>query len=146
MQTTSFCHHILLTGHSTHDNPRKSKTKCIAFLKKKRNLKKLELDEKKFALCKFGEASWNNFVIVPEQKCIKKTLTDVLDDIGQDVLEKHVQYIAKNNELTQEIKHTHLQKSWQIIYSTHIFTVHLCGTYFPQPSKNSRKPGTRIIG
>ena len=38
---------------STHDNPRKSKTKCMAFLKKKRDLKKLALDDK--------ELPWYNF-------------------------------------------------------------------------------------
>ena len=111
---------------STHDNPRKSKTKCMAFLKKKRDLKKLALDDKKLP--------WVNSV-----KHLGTTLTDILD-MGQDLLQKRAQYTVKNNELT------HLQKSWQIIYSTYIFTVHLCGICFLHPSKNLRKPGTRLIG
>ena len=100
----------------------------MAFLKKKRDLKKLALDDK--------ELPWVNSV-----KHLGTALTDILD-MGQDLLQKLAQYIAKNNELTT---HTHLQKSWQIIYSTHIFTVHLCGICFLQPSKNLRRPGTRLI-
>ena len=72
---------------STHVNPRKSKTKCIAFLKKKRNLKKLALDEKKLP--------WVNSL-----KHLGTILTDAVDDMGQDILEKRAQYIAKNIELT----------------------------------------------
>ena len=100
----------------------------MAFLKKKRDLKKLALDDK--------ELPWVNSV-----KHLGTTLTDIVD-MGQDLLQKRVQYIANNNELTKDKR----QKSWQIIYSTHIFTVHLCGICFLQPSKNLRKRGTRLIG
>ena len=50
---------------STHGNPRKSKTKCMAFLKKKRDLKKLALDDK--------ELPWVNSV-----KHLGTTLTDTV--------------------------------------------------------------------
>ena len=68
---------------STHNNPRKSKTKCKALWKKKPNLKKLALDDKKLPMV--------NIV-----KHFGTTLTDVLDDISQDILEESAQYIAKN--------------------------------------------------
>ena len=57
---------------STHDNPRKSKTKCMAFLKKKRDLKKLALGDK--------ELPWVNSV-----NHLGTTLTL---DMGQDLLQK----------------------------------------------------------
>ena len=58
-KTTTYC-------SSTHDNPRKSKTKGMAFLKKKWDLKKLALDDK--------ELPWVNSV-----KHLGTTLTDILD-------------------------------------------------------------------
>ena len=64
---------------STHDNPKKSKIKCMALLKKKWNLKKLALGDKKLR--------WVNSV-----KHLGTTLTDVLDDMGQDILAKRAQY------------------------------------------------------
>ena len=116
---------------STHENPRKSKTKCIAFLKKKRNLKNLALDEKKLPRV-------NSF------KHLGTTLTDAVDDMGQDILGKRAQYIAKNN-----------QKSTKVL-ANNIFNTHFYGTPLwdlfppppppPQPTKNSRKHGRRLIG
>ena len=69
----------------------------MAFLKEKRNLKKLALNDKTLP--------WVNSV-----KHLGTTLTDVLHDMGQNVLEKrvqYVQYIAKNNELTQKFHYAH---------------------------------------
>ena len=85
--------------------------------------------------------------MVNSLKHLGTILTDTVDDMGQDILEKRAQYIAKNNELTQEFHYEHPSTKFsQIIYSTQIFTVHLCGTCFPQLSKHSRKPGTRLLG
>ena len=95
---------------STHDNPRKSKTKCMAFLKKKRDLKKLALDDK--------QLPWVNSV-----KHLGTTLTDILD-MGQDLLQKRAQYIAKNNELTQEFYYAHPSTK---VLANNIFNTHFYG-------------------
>ena len=79
------------------------------------------------ALGKFGEASWHNF--------------NGYTKYGSRFTAKACPIHCQKYFTT----HTHLQKSWQIIYSTYIFTVHLCGICFLQPTKNLRKPGTRSI-
>ena len=75
---------------STHENPHKSKTKCISFRKNNRSLPSLTLDEKK----------------LPWVKSVKHLGTTILDDtnsrMSQDCLEKRAQYIARNNKLYQE--------------------------------------------
>ena len=104
---------------STHDNPRKSK--CMAFLKKKWNLKKQELDNKKL---------WVNSL-----KHLGTTLTDAVVDI----LENRAQYIAKNNELTKEFHYAHPPTK---VIAIDIFNTHFYGA----PSENLRKPGICLIG
>ena len=56
---------------STHHNPRKSKTKCMAFLKKKRDLNKLVLHDK--------ELPWVNSV-----KHLGTTLTEILQRVPKN--------------------------------------------------------------
>ena len=104
---------------STHDNPRKSKTKCMAFLKKKRDLKKLALDDK--------ELPWVNSV-----KHLGTTLTNILN-MGQDLLQKRAQYIAKNNELTQEFYNAHSSTKFLAnnIFNTHFYGAPLWYLFSP---------------
>ena len=79
---------------STHNNPKKSKTKCMSFLKKKRILRNMKLNDKKLP--------WVNSVMH-----LGTSITDALNDMGQDLLEKRAQYVAKNNELMQEFHYAH---------------------------------------
>ena len=75
---------------STHENPAKSKTKCMAFLLKKRELRKLNLDGKPLP--------W-----VDSVKHLGTTITNTGGGrLDQDLIEKRAQYIAKSNELNQE--------------------------------------------
>ena len=70
---------------STHENPKKSKTKCMAFLRSKRILRSIDLN---------GKA-------LPWIKTIKhlgSTITNNLRcKMNQDTSEKRAAYIAKNN-------------------------------------------------
>ena len=96
---------------STHEIPSKSKTKCMAFLKTKRDLKKLQLDGKPLP--------W-----VDSVKHLGTTLTNNKGCcLEQDLIEKRAQYIAKNNELCQEFYYTHSRtKTWiNNIYNTSFY-------------------------
>ena len=63
-------HHNL--SFSTHKNPKKSNTKCMSFLKKKRILKNMKLNDKNLP--------WVNSVMHHGA-----TITDALNDMGQDL-------------------------------------------------------------
>ena len=95
---------------STNHDPNKSKTKCMGFLKKKRILRNMQLDNKNLP--------WVNSV-----RYLGTTITDTLDDMNQDLLEKRAQYIAKNNELMQEFHYAHPYTKIMInnIFNTHFY-------------------------
>ena len=80
---------------STHENPAKSKTKCVAFLQQKKELRKLNLNGKP----------------LPWVESVKHLGTTITSSGGalldQDLLEKRAQYIAKSNELNQEFHYSH---------------------------------------
>ena len=73
----------------TNENPKKSKTKCMAFLHKKRSLKELTLCGKRLP--------WVGYV-----KHLGNTIVNNIDYMSQDTTEKRAQYITRNNELSQE--------------------------------------------
>ena len=75
IDTCSIYAKIYNLSFSTHENPKKSKTKCMAFVKRKHNLNKLRVDDK--------ELPW-----VKSVKHLGTTITDVLDNMNQDLLEK----------------------------------------------------------
>ena len=79
---------------STNPIPEKSKTKCIAFLKKPRQLEKLKL-------------CGND---LPWQDCGKhlgNKVENTLDGMKKDLMEKRARYKDKNNELCQEFGFAH---------------------------------------
>ena len=80
---------------STHQNPKKSKTKCMAFLRTKRTLRSIDLDGKALP--------WITTI-----KHLGSTVTNNLKcEMSQDTSEKRAAYIAKNNELNQEFYYAH---------------------------------------
>ena len=68
---------------STDKNPNKSKTKCIAYLKKSRQLKSLQL-------------CGNPLPWVSRGLHLGHHITDQYDGMKQDVKCKRAQYVAKN--------------------------------------------------
>ena len=78
---------------STDINPRKSKTKCMAFLLKKRELRNLNL-------CG-NELPW-----VGTSKHLGMRLDNNGDIFQHDILEKRARYIRGNNQLMQEFAFT----------------------------------------
>ena len=94
---------------STDPNPNKSKTKCMAFLLKKRNLANLSLCGNKLPWVNVG-------------KHLGTKLENKLEGIvTQDVKEKRAQYIQRNNELMQEFSYAHSTTKTKInnIYNSH---------------------------
>ena len=96
---------------STNENPQKSKTKCVAFQKKKRDVRNLHLNNKTLP--------W-----VTSVKHLGTTLTN-MDGcrMDQDMLEKRAMYIAKNNEINQEFHYAHPKtKIWiNNVYNTSFY-------------------------
>ena len=80
---------------STHDDPKKSKTKCMAFLKKERNLSNIRLDGKELPWVKSAK----------HLGC--KVATEEGGNLRSDLMEKRAVYINKVNELTQEFHYAH---------------------------------------
>ena len=75
---------------STDPDPNKSKTKCIAFLQKKRNIRNLNL-------------CGNPLPWVNSGKHLGTTIENPFRSIlSQDMKDKRAQYIHRNNELMQE--------------------------------------------
>ena len=94
---------------STDPNPNKSKTKCIAFLLKKRNLAKLWL-------------GGNQLPWVDAGKHLGMKIENKPGNIvTQDMKEKRAQYIQRNNELMQEFSYAHSTTKTKInsIYNSH---------------------------
>ena len=74
---------------STDPNPKKSKTKCMAFLFKTRELPKINLNG-------------NTFPWVPTGKHLGMTLENTMNGLKKDILIKKARFIDKNNEIIQE--------------------------------------------
>ena len=95
---------------STHDDPRKSKTKCMAFLKKERSLKNIKLNGK--------DLPW-----VKAAKHLGCKITNESGSLSKDLMEKRAIYINKVNELTQEFHYAHPSTKVRIndIFNTHFY-------------------------
>ena len=93
---------------STHPLPKKCKTKCIAFLKKKRDLPNLKL-------------CGNNLPWVNSGKHLGNTIESKINGMQLDLKQKRAAYISKNNELLQEFGFSHPETLLKVnsIYNTH---------------------------
>ena len=95
---------------STNSDHRKSKTKCMAFLREERDLKNIKLDGK--------DLPW-----VKTAKHLGCKVTDEGGSLKKDLMEKRAVYINKVNELTQEFYYAHPSTKVRInnIFNTHFF-------------------------
>ena len=80
---------------STDANPSKSKTKCMAFTKRK------ECELRNILLCS------NPLPWVKRIKHLGSVVTNDLQIMADDTTQKRAEYINKNNELFQEFHYTH---------------------------------------
>ena len=103
--------------------PKKSKTKCLAFLTKHRELPKLSLWQVKLP--------W-----VTSVKLLGNTIENDLNGQKKDISIKRARYIDKNNELLQEIYFAHPDTLVKInmIYNSH-FTGSVLWNLFCKESK-----------
>ena len=97
---------------SRNDDPKKSKTKCMNFLTKKRPLKDMMLYGKKLP--------W-----VDRVRHLGNTIENNIDGMSQDIMEKRAQYITRNNELLQEFSFAHPSTKCLI---NNIFNTHFTGS------------------
>ena len=97
---------------STHSDPKKCKTKCIAYLEKERNLRNIMLDGK--------ELPW-----VKKANHLGCKLTDKSDGLKDDLMEKCAIYINKVNEISQEF---HYANPYTKIRINQIFNSHFFGS------------------
>ena len=79
---------------STNDNLKKCKTKCIAFIKKDKPLKNIVLNGK-------------NLPWVKNAKHLGCTITNDIQGLSKDIMEKRAQFINRANELEQEFSYAH---------------------------------------
>ena len=79
---------------STHENPKKCKTKCMAFLDKERDVKNIILDGK--------DLPW-----VSSAKHLGCRLTNTSGALTKDIMEKRAIFINRVNELNQEFYFAH---------------------------------------
>lgn len=79
---------------STDSDPRKSKTKCLAFLRKQRELQPLKLNDKPLP--------WVDTVVHLGNK-----ISNLKKGMCLDIMQKRAIYISKNNELMQELYFAH---------------------------------------
>ena len=93
-------------------NPVKCKTKCLAFIKKKRLLPNMKL-------------CGNNIPWVHSGKHLGNVVEDKLDGLKQDMRVKRAQYIAKNNELCQEFVSCHPKTKFHL---NHIYNSSFSGS------------------
>ena len=93
---------------STDPDPRKCKTKCLAFLQKVRPLPPMYL-------------CGNPLPWVSTGKHLGMTLTDKIDGMKADILIKRAEYINKNNEILQEFYFSHPKSKIKVnsIYNSH---------------------------
>ena len=94
---------------STDPNPKKSKTKCMAFLLKGRDLPNLKLCGNSLPWVDTGKHLGTRIDNIPE------------NILNQDMKEKRAQYIQRNNELMQEFSFAHCSTKAKInaIFNTH---------------------------
>ena len=97
---------------STNEDPKKCKTKCIAFLTKKREIGELKLDRKKLP--------W-----VDDAKHLGNKVSNKCKRMKQDVMEKRAAYISKNNEIVQEFHFAHPKT---LVKINNIFNSHFYGS------------------
>ena len=79
---------------STHENPKKCKTKCMAFLNKEREVKNIILGGKDLPL-------------VNSAKHLGCSLTNTRGALSKDIMEKRAIFINRANELNQEFFFAH---------------------------------------
>ena len=93
---------------STDSDPKKCKTKCIAFLKKERPLPSIILCGNRLPWVKNGIHLGNNF-------------NSKYDGLSSDIILKRACYIQKNCEILQEFFYAHPRTKFQInnIYNCH---------------------------
>ena len=97
---------------STNPDPKKCKTKCIAFLLNDREIRKLRLCGNDLPWDKSGKHIGNN---------IKNTM----DGMTYDMLIKRAKYIDKNNQLVQEFSFAHPKTK---LLANQIFNCHFTGS------------------
>ena len=96
---------------STDQNPKKSKTKCMAYLLKERELRNLDL-------------CGNQLPWVKNGKHLGMRIDAERDNIlTKDVMEKRAQYIQRNNELQQEFSYANSSTKGFInrVFNTHAY-------------------------
>ena len=107
--TPAFEHNLTFR---TNRNPKKSKTKCMAFLHKKRSLKELTLWDKSLPSVGYGKHFGN-------------TIVNNIDYMSQDTTENRAQYIRRNNEFSQEFSFAYPTTKCLI---NNIFNTHFTGS------------------
>ena len=101
---------------STDPDPRKCKTKCLAFLKKRRDLPSLKL-------------CGNNLPWVSNGKHLGNNIEDKIDGMKCDMKVKRANYITRNNELFQELNFVTLLQSLSLTaFIIPALVAPLCGT------------------
>ena len=96
----------------TNGNPNKSKTKCMALLKKERPLKDMTLCGKKLPWIQYA-------------RHIGNTIVNNIDCMGQDIIEMRAEYITRNNKLLQELSFVLPSTECQI---NNVFDTHFIGS------------------
>ena len=96
---------------STNPDPRKCKTKCMAFLKKERDIAPLQLNG-------------NDLPWVSSAKHLGTKVENKIKGMTKDLMEKRAQFINRNNELLQEFHFAHPRT---IIKTNNIFNTSLYG-------------------
>ena len=86
---------------STNPDPAKSKTKCLAFIKKNRNLEKLKLGDDSLPWVTNGKHLGNN-------------VENVINGLKKDMMIKRATYINRNNELSQEFFFAHPETKFKL--------------------------------
>ena len=96
---------------STDPNPSKCKTKCMAFLQKRRELPSIKL-------------CGNGLPWVSSGNHLGNILDDKIDGMAHDIIAKRGKYVAKNNELNQEFQHCHPDTKFQLneIYNSSFYS------------------------
>ena len=105
---------IYAKGHnlqfSTNEIPSKSKTKCLAFLKKPKVLKNIKLNG-------------NDLPWVEKGVHLGNHVQNEMNGMKQDVNVKRARYIQKNNEINQEFYFAHPRTKFHLncIYNSHFW-------------------------
>ena len=100
---------------STNEIPAKSKTKCLAFLKKPKALKNIKLNGNDLHWVEKGVHFGNH-------------VQNEMNGMKQDVNVKRARYIQKNNEINQEFYFAHPRTKFHLncVYNSH-FSGSPCG-------------------